>query len=348
MSTRKLASKYDLPPIVTFDQPLFWKASEIINEIPENNPIRHVVLLLGSFHTFMNLLGDIDTLMDGSGLKEILQTIYGENAVMHMMSGKAVQRSFLGHLLLSKCLTQQVTCKILEDEPEFNIIIQEFEGVYNQMLTGEIDLRTLTQSNCIERISKELASKRYGLSKGSKTSKLWLNYQNMLEVAREIIKADRTGSWQMHLHAVSESLPIFAAAEHSHYLKSAYLYLQNMHEWECKNPTVYQKFMNGLHVIRRTNQYWAGLGSDLVIEQTLMRSLKSTGGLTRGGGMTEHQRAVWLMSAPISSAYNYAIQNFNNKIYTTSEQHKERGDCECHPRERSHTSVHSKNRSLRT
>ena len=221
----KLASKYDLPPIVTFDQPLFWKASEIIYEIPENNPIRHVVLLLGSFHTFMNLLGAIGTLMDGSGLKEILQTIYGENAVMHMMSGKAVQRSFRGHLLLSKCLTQQVTCKILEDEPEFNIIIQEFEGVYNQMLTGEIDLRTLTQSNCIERISKELASKRYGLSKGSKTSKLWLNYQNLLEVAREIIKADRTGSWQMHLHAVSESLPIFAAAGHSNYLKSAYLYL---------------------------------------------------------------------------------------------------------------------------
>ena len=40
-----------------------------------------------------------------------------------------------------------------------------------------------------------------------KVQKLWLNYQNMLEVAREIIKADRTGSWQMHLHAVSESLP---------------------------------------------------------------------------------------------------------------------------------------------
>ena len=53
--------------------------------------------------------------------------------------------------------------------------------------------------------------------------------------------------------------------------------------------------MNGFHVIRRTNQYWAGLGSDLVIEQTLMRSLKSTDGLTRGSGMTEHQRARWTM-----------------------------------------------------
>ena len=39
--------------------------------------------------------------------------------------------------------------------------------------------------------------------------------------------------------------------------------------------------------------------------------------------MTEHQRALWTMSAPISSAYNYAMQYFNNTVYATSEQHKE-------------------------
>jgi len=31
----KLASKYNAPPVVTFDQPLFWKASEIINQVPQ-------------------------------------------------------------------------------------------------------------------------------------------------------------------------------------------------------------------------------------------------------------------------------------------------------------------------
>lgn len=29
------------------------------------------------------------------------------------------------------------------------------------------------------------------------------------------------------------------------------------------------------------------------------------------------------MSAPISSSYNYAMQEFNNTVYTTSEQYKE-------------------------
>ena len=50
----------------------------------------------------------------------------------------------------------------------------------------------------------------------------------MVEVAKELIETDRTGSWQMHLHAIS--LPIFAAPGHANYLRSGYLYLQNMNK----------------------------------------------------------------------------------------------------------------------
>ena len=76
----KLAFEHKSPAIVTFDQPLYWKASQIKHEVPDDSPVRCVVLLLGSFHTFMNLLGAIGTLMNGSGIKEILGAIYGENA----------------------------------------------------------------------------------------------------------------------------------------------------------------------------------------------------------------------------------------------------------------------------
>ena len=73
----KLASKYSFPPVVAFDQPLYWKASELQHDLPEDSPVKDVVLLLGSFHTLMNFLGAIGMLMDGSDLKDILQTIYG-------------------------------------------------------------------------------------------------------------------------------------------------------------------------------------------------------------------------------------------------------------------------------
>ena len=101
----------------------------------------------------------------------------------------------------------------------------------------------------------------------------------------------------MHLDAILEALLTFAARGNSNYLKSSYFYLQKMKYLEKQNPKVFHEFMNGFHVKKRTNQYWAGLGSDLVTEQTLMRSLKSRGRLTHGSGITEHQRARWTMCA---------------------------------------------------
>ena len=152
----------------------------------------------------------------------------------------------------------------------------------------------------------------------SRTSKLWLSYQKMVKVVRSLVMADRKGSWTTHLWAIAECLPIFAAAGHFNYLKSAYLYLQNMKDLETRNPVVFQKFQEGFHVIRRTNKFWAGLGADLVIEQTLMKSLKSAGGLTRGSHMTEEQRALWTMSSPVSSEYYSALQDFYYRVFTAS------------------------------
>ena len=48
----------------------------------------------------MNILATIGMLMDGSGIKDISETIYSENAVQHIMTGKAVQQALHGHLLL--------------------------------------------------------------------------------------------------------------------------------------------------------------------------------------------------------------------------------------------------------
>lgn len=56
-----------------------------------------------------------------------------------------------------------------------------------------------------------------------------------------------------------------------------------------------------------------------------MRSLKSAGGLTRGSGFGETQRALWLKSMPNCAAINNAMQIFTDKAFETSEQHKEIG-----------------------
>ncbi len=110
-----------------------------------------------------------------------------------------------------------------------------------------------------------MEEKRTELHNQSKTSQLWLKYQRMVEMARMLIKADRTGSWLMHLQAVSDCLPVFAAAGHFNYLRSAHYYLQEMNDLEVKHPDVFRKFLEGFHVVWRSNQSWAGLSSDLVV-----------------------------------------------------------------------------------
>ena len=97
------------------------------------------------------------------------------------------------------------------------------------------------------------------IRKRSKTSQLWLNYQKMPETAQALIKADRTGSWKMHVRAMLDCLPIFSAPEHGNYLKSAYFYLQEMCQLDIRHPDVHDKFSRGFHVIRRSNQYWQAL-----------------------------------------------------------------------------------------
>lgn len=41
----------------------------------------------------------VGTLMEGKGLTNILEEVYGTNAVQRMMLGKTVQRAFRGHIL---------------------------------------------------------------------------------------------------------------------------------------------------------------------------------------------------------------------------------------------------------
>ena len=89
---------------MTFDQPLYWKALTIMeNESPES-AIKSVVLRLGGFHNEMSFLGAIRNIMSGSGLAEVLETVYATNTVSHMLNRKAISRAIRGHFLVSNTL----------------------------------------------------------------------------------------------------------------------------------------------------------------------------------------------------------------------------------------------------
>lgn len=60
----------------------------------------------------------------------------------------------------------------------------------------------------------------------------------------------------------------------------------------------------------------AGLPTNLIFLKTLMRSVKTTGGMTRKKGMSELQRAQCFQSITAFSSINIAMQDL--KCYSTA------------------------------
>ena len=81
-------------PSITFDQPLYVKAYETAM----SNKIE-IFVLLGGFYQLMSFLGSIGSLMEGSGIRRALETVYVPLTFGHMMTGKAYSRAVRGHMM---------------------------------------------------------------------------------------------------------------------------------------------------------------------------------------------------------------------------------------------------------
>ena len=231
-----------------------------------------------------------------------------------MVTGKAVSRAFRGHLIVDcalhiimlsiflYCMKMMITClqgmevchkggnQMLT---RINCLKTKFEtviGLYKGILEDKATTDDVLNDEHLTEISQFIRNEIDSLSKYP-TAKLWIQYMDMINIMKMFIKAERTGDWQLYLYNLEKMLPFFAASGHNLYLKSVYCHLQQMDTLENDHPDIYQKFCQGYHVIRRNNRYWVGISTDLVIEQTLMRSVKTTAGMTRGKGMSEQQRA---------------------------------------------------------
>ncbi|RUM44709.1 MAG: hypothetical protein DSY80_04100 [Desulfocapsa sp.] len=69
------AMQYNVTPVLTFDQPLYWKSLTIIRSQPSDSHLKHIVLRLGGFHTIMSFLGSIGQLTTGSSKLCTLATL---------------------------------------------------------------------------------------------------------------------------------------------------------------------------------------------------------------------------------------------------------------------------------
>ncbi len=393
------AEKQNIPtPCITFDQPLWYKAVDII----QTKSLK-IVCRLGGFHMLMSFAGSIGHLMAGSGLSDCLETCYGPNAIMHMMSGHAIARALRGHFLVETALTLKLMRKVvppsaltgqsegtmdeaendqddqgteqssMPESSEPDVVItgtEQTDSSFEEVPSGYVNTKSYPRSETnfllqgtdlldyddvtdLCKLFVDITEKKLSpneacqnealvkfemilnkykdeLSATSRTSKLWLQYLSYVRVMKLFIRAERLGDWHLHLVAVGQMLNLFAATGHRNYAKSSRLYLQIMLELPNSHPWLYEMFMqHGYHAVRRSSREWAGLWSDLVIEQVLMRSLKGRGGLTHGRGMTENVYNTWILSMHECASVHQSMTTLTGQQHITHEQHTEMGVSRC-------------------
>ena len=188
-------------------------------------------------------------------------------------------------------------------------------------MNHKVSPNALAESRELVKLGNALECLKDTLRSTSRTAKLWLRFMDYIEIIKDFICCERLGMWDGHLNAVTALLNLFAATCHIHYAKSARLYVQEMRKLTSTHPWLHQKFVEGYHTVRRSERLWAGLWTDIVIEQVLMRSLKSRGGLTRGRGMTESVQQQWVYSMHACVALHDAMTSLTGKNHTTSHKH---------------------------
>lgn len=308
--------------VITFDQPLYSKAREMVAASDSSSNLCKVVVKLGGFHMLMSFLGSMGYIMDGSGLKEALgNKIYAPNSVDKMLSGHAYSRSTRGHILVRLALSKIIFEDMKIEDGTLDELIQQITSrdVSYSNVEGYMDNSNIFLSTFLDKLDD--------LKARGPTAQLWVQYFEMVTIALDFVRAERLGLFQEHLDAVRRMLPYFHASGHFLYAKSAHLYLQDMLKLEeTMDEQTYENFRNGFFTVKRTEKYNSGTWTDMVIEQSLMKSMKTEGGVSRGRSTKESVLCKWVYAMYATNTICEEMEKFCNISLESTEQHVDSRD----------------------
>lgn len=309
--------------IVTFDQPLFIKAVDIVHASSELCDA--VIVRLGGLHMTFSFMGADGYIMSGSGIEQLWSTVYAEGSIQQILNGHSYYRALRARVLDAQAIASIILSSSNIVEKIDTVGVQR---LWDDLMHENLSLSEALASNEVEKVMLILEREIEKARMISRTSKLWIQHYDRVLTLLRFTRAERTGNWELHIHCVKSMLPTFHAAGHTLYAKSAQLYLQEMQRLEGLMPD--EDFDNftaqGYFTIRRTNKFWSGVWSDMTIEQVLMKSMKVQGGLVTGRGITEATLVQFICALPPCIPIMEAVEKVAGISSSSSEQHMQHRD----------------------
>ena len=81
------------------------------------------------------------------------------------------------------------------------------------------------------KVNNKFLNKLEEIKERGKTAKLWVQYVEMVAVAKSFIRSEKIGCLKDQIAILQQMMPYFFSAGHFNYTKSAYLYIQNTNEF---------------------------------------------------------------------------------------------------------------------
>ena len=184
---------------------------------------------MGGFHIALNFLSVIGKIFQDSGIEDLLieSGVYGCHTASMLLKGKSYNRGVRAHKLVLEALLRL-----------------QWQAFGAWMEAEDVELPTVYQRqclsliNCCQRESNDVASLKtsFGLlcdklpqlqqifarfcTEASQQSKLfhfWNMYIDIVLLLLRFIRAEREGSWKLHLKAVAEMVPYFFSMDRINY-----------------------------------------------------------------------------------------------------------------------------------
>ena len=305
--------------VITFDLAIYVKAKQIQWKFPQE--FSGTVIRMGGFHIALNFLAVLGKKYQNSGLEYVLieSGVYAPGSVMALMKGKSYNRGVRAHKLAMGALFRLMWASFLHWLNDGGLESQE-KIVDEERITDSIkSLRLAFQNQDHIRQSAEDATSellillelfevfRQEMKSRSKMFDFWNGYITMVMNLLQFIKAERTGSWSLHLAATSEMVPHFYAYDRPNYARWLPVYLADMAQLEKTHPVVHSQFEEENHAVNRPTQPFAKVWTDMALEQSVNLDSKSKGGII---GISKNPDALqrWFLTSHERSAITTAVK----------------------------------------
>ena len=294
--------------VLTLDEQLYCKAKML--QWSNHEVTGSLLLRLGSFHTALTFMRAIGKHMSDSGLSEVWieSGVFGENTATNNLLAKSYNRTVRAHKLTYEALLRILWPQFLEWLAEQQLQIDSSVEERIKRLVALVEERddidkiveTFNEVKAAMKTSNVLPLMQEFQASRSPTVKYWQQYLDMVSILLHFIRAEREGDWQLHLSAFASMLPWFAIYDHVNYTRWGSVYLADMRQLETSHPDVYEQFMAGDFVVKKSKQNFNQLSTDQALEH-VNKICKSVGGLV-GITREDSTRDRWCLT------YNHRSQ----------------------------------------